>query len=255
MFSMINRGRLDEATQQEFDHLFGRLRGFLSQSFDEDGNLIVADPNYAIVPVGGIVQFAGTVAPGGYLLCDGAQVSRTTYKPLFDVIGTTYGAGDGSTTFALPDLRQRFPLGLAASGTGSALGQTGGAIDHVHTVNGSTDTRGAHSHTVDAHHHSHHHTHRVSGRTGDDLTGFTGGSSSQTVPVSLNPHQHDFDVTSADVDSATTTDVAPGTDTQGNHAHTWGATSSVSNPPFVVVNFLVYTGVVDAAAARRRHAA
>lgn len=52
---------------------------------------------------GTIIAFAGNTLPNGYLLCDGSKVSRTTYKKLFDVIGTTYGNGDGSTTFNLPN--------------------------------------------------------------------------------------------------------------------------------------------------------
>lgn len=85
-----------------------------------------------IMPTGVIVPFGGSSAPAGHLLCNGAAVSRTTYADLFAVIGTTYGAGDGSTTFNVPDMRGRFPLGKAASGTGSTLGGTGGAIDHTH---------------------------------------------------------------------------------------------------------------------------
>ena len=55
-------------------------------------------------PTGSIIAFAGNTLPNGYLLCDGSNVSRTTYKKLFAVIGTTYGSGDGSTTFNLPNL-------------------------------------------------------------------------------------------------------------------------------------------------------
>lgn len=84
------------------------------------------------VPSGVILAYGGSSAPSGYLLCDGSAVSRAGQAALFAAIGTTYGAGDGSTTFNLPDLRQRFPLGKAASGTGSTLGASGGAIDHVH---------------------------------------------------------------------------------------------------------------------------
>lgn len=93
-------------------------------------------------PVGVIEMFGGTSAPTGYFLCDGSAVSRTTYAALFSVVGTTYGVGDGSTTFNLPDLTQRFPLGKATSGTGSALGSTGGNIDHLHTVNPPNTTTG-----------------------------------------------------------------------------------------------------------------
>src|SRR5690348_11650824 len=128
MLSLINRGRLPKPVQDELEHLVAQLRGFLSQSFDDDGSLIVADPNLAVVPVGGVTSFAGTTPPSGWLLCDGRQVSRATYRSLFLAIGTTYGAGDGSTTFNIPDLRGRFPLTKAATGTGSSLGSTGGSL-------------------------------------------------------------------------------------------------------------------------------
>lgn len=88
----------------------------------------------ATSPAGGIQLYAGSSAPTGYLLCDGSAVSRTTYSALFAIISTTYGSGDGSTTFNLPDLRQRFPLGKSTSGTGNTLGAIGGSIDHLHTV-------------------------------------------------------------------------------------------------------------------------
>lgn len=65
---------------------------------------------------GMIFAFAGNTLPDGYLLCDGSKVSRTTYKKLFDVIGTTYGAGDGKTTFTLPNLIDRFLEGSSAAG-------------------------------------------------------------------------------------------------------------------------------------------
>ena len=87
----------------------------------------------APVPTGGIIAYGGSAAPTGFLLCDGSAVSRATYTDLFTAIGTTFGTGDGSSTFNVPDLRQRFPLGKAASGTGATLGETGGAIDHTHT--------------------------------------------------------------------------------------------------------------------------
>lgn len=103
-----------------------------------------------LAPVATMTMYGGTSAPSGYLLCDGSPVSRTTYSALFAVVGTTYGAGDGSTTFNLPDLRQRFPLGKGSSGTGQTLGETGGNIDHLHTVNPPNTTTGAPSATVQA---------------------------------------------------------------------------------------------------------
>ena len=72
------------------------------------------------VPIGTVIAFAANKAPtGGYLICGGGVVSRTTYKKLFDVIGTTYGAGDGKTTFKLPNLTNRFIMGY---GTDNAVG-------------------------------------------------------------------------------------------------------------------------------------
>lgn len=73
-------------------------------------------------PTGTIIAFAGNTLPKGYLLCDGSKVSRTTYKKLFDVIGTTYGTGDGSTTFNLPNLSDRFIQGSNTVGTVKSAG-------------------------------------------------------------------------------------------------------------------------------------
>jgi microcystin-dependent protein len=87
-------------------------------------------------PTGAILPYGGSSAPTGYLLCDGTAVDRTTYAALFTAIGTAYGAGDGSTTFNLPDLRERFPKGKNAD----ALGATGGSMTHTHggTANSGT---------------------------------------------------------------------------------------------------------------------
>lgn len=69
------------------------------------------------VPTGTVHAFAGSSVPSGYLLCDGSAVSRTTYANLFAVIGTTYGAGNGTSTFNLPNLIDRFVQGSVTSGT------------------------------------------------------------------------------------------------------------------------------------------
>lgn len=76
---------------------------------------------------GMISMFGGQTAPQGFLMCDGSPVSRVTYAALFAVIGTTYGAGDGSTTFLLPDFTASFPRGNTPS--------TGGGNDnHSHPL-------------------------------------------------------------------------------------------------------------------------
>lgn len=84
----------------------------------------------------GVVKaYAGVVAPGGYLLCNGQAVSRSTYAALFNICGINYGSGDGSTTFNVPDLRTRIPVGLMAGDPNfGALGQVGGEETHILTV-------------------------------------------------------------------------------------------------------------------------
>jgi microcystin-dependent protein len=81
------------------------------------------------VPIGTVLDYAGSTVPTGYLECDGSAVSRTTYPLLYAAIGTTWGAGDGSTTFNLPNLG-----GRACIGKGSRnVGNTGGSETHTLT--------------------------------------------------------------------------------------------------------------------------
>lgn len=88
--------------------------------------------------IAGTIQMWPTVsAPSGYLLCDGTAVSRTTYATLFGVVGTTFGTGDGSTTFNLPNYQDRMPIGKGTIAT--AVGITGGSTDaivvsHTHSI-------------------------------------------------------------------------------------------------------------------------
>lgn len=116
-------------------------------NFVADANYVHTDNNYTAsekaklsslsnVPTGVISDFGGFVAPTGYLLCDGSAVSRTTYNDLFNVIGTYYGDGDGSTTFNVPDYRSRHGVGLDSRDTDfNSLGKTGGEKTHTLTVN------------------------------------------------------------------------------------------------------------------------
>lgn len=84
-------------------------------------------------PAGVIEMYGGPIAspPPGYLVCNGQLVSRTTYASLFTAIGTIHGAGDGSTTFAVPDLRDRF---IAGAGTAYNPAATGGEVTHLLTA-------------------------------------------------------------------------------------------------------------------------
>lgn len=97
--------------------------------------------------VGSICAFPSSSVPSGFLICDGSLVSRSTYFDLFNVIGTTYGAGDGSTTFALPNLSGRIPMGSAS---GYALGSFGGEYSHELTLTELAE----HDHEVPQHGHS-----------------------------------------------------------------------------------------------------
>lgn len=88
------------------------------------------------LPVGSVVSYSGETAPANWLICDGSAVSRTTYADLFSVIGTTYGSGDGSTTFNLPNLKGKVITGLDSSDSDfNTIGKTGGEKTHKLTIN------------------------------------------------------------------------------------------------------------------------
>ena len=163
--------------------------------------------NTSDTPSGAILQFAGSSAPANWLLCDGSLVSRTTYANLFAAISTTYGAGDGSTTFKLPDLRGRVPIG-AGQGSGlqdRVIAATGGAETHTLT----TSELAAHDHNVTV-------TKRV---TDDDATG---GSPFSMLVASRN----------VSTSSETAVDGAETDNTGGGQAHN-------NMQPFLVVNHII----------------
>jgi microcystin-dependent protein len=136
------------------------------------------------VPAGIVSAFAGTTAPSGWLMCYGQAVSRTDYSALFTALSTTYGSGDGSTTFNIPDMRGRAVAGVDNMGGTAAsrltstvltasntLGATGGTQTHTlitaelashnHTQDSHNHTQSSHNHTQDSHNHtqsSHNHT-------------------------------------------------------------------------------------------------
>ena len=87
------------------------------------------------LPIGSIVPYGSTTAPTNWLVCDGSAVSRTTYADLFAVIGTSFGAGNGSTTFNLPNLKGKVPVGYNSSETEfDTMGETGGEKTHTLTT-------------------------------------------------------------------------------------------------------------------------
>jgi microcystin-dependent protein len=133
-----------------------------------------------------MIAYAAATSPSGWLNCDGSAVSRTTYADLFAVTSTTYGVGDGTTTFNLPDLRGRIPVGLDNIGgtdagrlsVANTLGGTGGTETHTLTsaeMPVHTHTQTSHNHTQDTHNHtqtSHNHTQNAHAHsTGEAISG------------------------------------------------------------------------------------
>ncbi|HEY8212163.1 MAG TPA: phage tail protein [Myxococcaceae bacterium] len=131
-----------------------------------DADLLQGQPlNLVAPPTGTVVAFAGTTVPAGWLLCNGQQVSRTTFAALFTAIGIVHGPGDGINTFTVPDYRGRFLRGVdgtanrdpdkntrtvpiaGASGVGNAVGSVQlPATARPTTTAFNTDLQGAHTH-------------------------------------------------------------------------------------------------------------
>ena len=198
----------------------------------------------AAMPVGVVTSYAGAAAPAGWALCDGAAVSRTTYPGLFAAIGTSHGAGNGSTTFNLPDLRGRFVL---AAGAGSgltvrALAAKSGTENHTltagemptHSHGGATGSNGSHSHSYSGSTSGvGDHTHAAWGEAGSgymidtwqysDGNGTPGGS---TLPAGAHSHTY-----------------SGGTSTAAAHSHTIppdGSGEAHNNmPPFYTLTYII----------------
>lgn len=181
-----------------------------------------------IEPVGSVKMYAGANAPSGWLKCDGSAVSRTTYAALFTAIGTTYGTGDGSNTFNLPNLTDRMPIG---AGNLYSLGAKGGSKDavvpyHRHSVSkitNGTSSSGSHSHTVN------HKPITAETFSGAQTFYYAG----QTNPLyygadttaSAGAHQHDINAHNTD------------------YAGTSGNTTNANLPPYIAMNYIIFAGV------------
>ncbi len=182
-------------------------------------------------PVGQIVAWSGSAGslPTGYFLCDGSAVSRTTYAALFTVVGTTHGAGNGSTTFNIPDLRSRFVVGASSSG-GYNVGNTGGSADA---------TLVSHSHTINNHTHSFSgsgsssHTHGVPRGRGGSQASISNYVPSPTVEQVQSP----FNTTSATVNISISGDTGNpsdrGTNSQGSSA------TNANLPPYYALAYII----------------
>lgn len=165
---------------------------------------------FQAIPVGGVIMFGGDTAPTGYLICNGNPISRTTYSKLFSAIGTTYGVGDGSTTFNLPNMKGRVPVGIKTGTNITTLGETGGLLDHTHTIGEHTHAQ-SHYHTAD-HTHTISHSHSIDHYHGFDSHTHT-ISHNHTVP----PHYHGFSYSFV---------------SGANHSHTMRITSKAASGSF-----------------------
>lgn len=159
--------------------------------------------------VGEIKMWGTASAPTGYLLCDGTAVSRSTYAALFAIIGTTFGAGDTTTTFNLPDYRGRMPIGVSGS---YALASTGGSA----TTTLITANLPSHTHPITDP--GHIHSFNIAPRLGGSLSQPSNGE-----PVSAT----------ANTNSAFTGITA--TDATGS------GTAATTISPYLAINFIIKT--------------
>ena len=186
---------------------------------DARSNALTVDWNGNIMSqgmAGQIIMYAGPTAPTGWLLCDGSAVSRNTYATLFAVIGTTYGAGDGSTTFNLPDFRDRFAVGAGSTYSNNSQGgyKDAAVISHTHSISSS----GGHTHTVTA-------------KYDQDIKVESGGGTRYKA-----------------TGNSTSTSMATIANDTGKHTHSVPApTGAVAGtdrnlPPYIGINFIIATG-------------
>lgn len=226
------------------------------------GNLYLADnqtwkPIPAAVPVGTILMYTGPAAsvPADYNVCWGQAISRAGFPALFAIIGTTYGAGDGSTTFNVPQMLGAFPMCHAWPGHPvPGIGMVGGAFDHNHGIpqDGNHAHAGpAHQHTTDVHAHAagayvtanHNHGGNVANASLDSRSDLQSGGGSSATWDGVHSHtignsNPAVTGTSANAGGGLTSVAGDGpTSAAGNHAHTGYV--GPSNPPYVTLEFII----------------
>ena len=205
-----------------------------SYKLDVNGNSNTSDRIYQagfmLVPPGAIMPYAASSAPGGWFICDGTAVSRTTYATLFSLIGTTYGNGDGVNTFNLPNMRGRMIMGLNSSDASfDVLGETGGSKTATltttelpaHTHTGTTASSGLHDHDISdpGHRHTITTTNDDFNNSGANPPGFSADSAGTRT----------WDIMS---DAYTGITIA----NDGAHTHTFTTNSTGSGSAFSIMN-------------------
>lgn len=221
------------------------------------------------VPIGSVEMFAGegSAIPAGWLVCNGSAISRDGYSELFAVIGTTWGVGDGSTTFNLPDMQGRVPVGAGegAGLTSRLLASSGGTeahtsvVWHGHFMPSHTHTAPDHMHQGPSHTHSisststsysndtsHYHTTPIverqqSTNTGGGPTGYTVTGASGYTGSANAPHYHWFSgSTNAGGTGWTTQNGATATSSGGAGYTTYEGDVAVDHmPPFATLIYII----------------
>ena len=179
----------------------------------------------AVNPAGAIIMWGATSAPTGYLPCDGAAVSRSTYADLFSAISTSYGAGDGASTFNVPNLQARFPIGYDG-GSSYGLAATGGATTASYTPAGTNAGHAITEAQMPSHTHD---TWGVNWPSGS-WTGGTGTTQSGVTQASGSL-------------ASTSTLRTLSTGSGSTHTHTFaGSAATIATlSPYLVVNYIIKT--------------
>jgi microcystin-dependent protein len=218
-----------------------------------------ATANFSLpaLPAAAIAAYTGAATPSGWLEADGSPVSRSQYPELFTAIGTTYGAGNGSTTFNLPDLRGRTSVNLASGQADfDTLGETGGVATHALTAtempthsHGTAASAGAHAHAGATgsvnRNASHGHGLNIGAtRSGaseyiDTTNYFAGGTSIDNEAYGTNT----YSMSKSSYLTSTNTDHAHSLSSAGTHAHTIAAAGSSSAhnnlQPYLTLRWLI----------------
>lgn len=214
-------------------------------SIDDEGLLTISGAAFTgitSVPIGAMMPYAANTPPAGWLNCDGTEIARGTYPDLYDAIGTTWGAGNGTTTFNLPDLRGRFPLGVDGganriSASPDLIGQSGGSDvitltssqmpSHTHSFSGSGTDSG------------------TTGNVGNHSHGINYTTGFNTATTSVNPVTRVIGIGLGDTTGLATA--------SGAHSHSFDVSVSVSGttgsagssashdnlPPYAVVRWII----------------
>ena len=169
------------------------------------------------IPTATIVPWSSASVPSGFLECNGTAVSRSTYSALFAIVGTTYGAGDGSTTFNLPNLADNVPVGKSP---GKALASTGGANTATSTGNVGGSTANATLSTAQLASHPH-----------------PGGAGSGTILVSVHPSNP----SQPKANTSNTGNAGSGTGHSHNMSATFAGDATSVIQPYIALIYIIKT--------------